>query len=369
MFAFPAAAGGGGVRAGPGAAESCTLHLHSVHNVKHTADESYYGMATNHVQAAEPVTSERPARLSVRPDGLISVRVYLHLRGSPTSSDRAVGQISIPIREMQDTCGWGIYQTWFILEAPVQYGTDPAKLAHAYRHALHTAPHSLHSSRICLSLLFGEQPSDWSELVNDTEKVEAYTPLFVSHLQHLQLTRAYFDFLDRGPDARRSAKQPSPSELRGELERTHRQERLAEIEKLRQELVEVTEEANSRIEKGNETIIKLKAELRKLRDDEASKVEAERTEAHRSLQAAKERGRQLRADLDRLPRPRDEAANADLEKLRQDAVVLAKQKDALMQMVQQVYGGAGAPQGTRQEPGSPGDLLGETQPAGRNRRP
>ena len=44
------------------------------------------------------VTSERDARLVAAMDGILSVRIYLHSRGAPSSTDRPVGQVMILIQ-------------------------------------------------------------------------------------------------------------------------------------------------------------------------------------------------------------------------------------------------------------------------------
>ncbi|CAJ1330059.1 unnamed protein product [Effrenium voratum] len=101
------------------------LSLHSVHNVKHTPEESYYGMATNHTAEAEvAVTSARPAKLMVHLESIVSLRVFLHARGRPSSEDRPVGQVSVPIREMLEICGPCIFQTWLLLDPWSAYGSQ-----------------------------------------------------------------------------------------------------------------------------------------------------------------------------------------------------------------------------------------------------
>eukprot|EP00913_Durusdinium_trenchii_P019882 g18689.t1 len=61
--------------------QEVVLSLHSVHNVKHTPDESYYGMATNHSAEAEvAVTSARPVKFWVGMESIVSLRIFLHPR-------------------------------------------------------------------------------------------------------------------------------------------------------------------------------------------------------------------------------------------------------------------------------------------------
>jgi len=356
-----------------GGVTDVTLSLHSVHNVQHTPNESYYGMATNHTLEADiPVTSERPAHLTASVDSIVSVRVFLHNRGAPTASDRPVGQLSIPVREMAEICGQGIYQTWFVLEPPEPYGNaHHGQLVDRFQQALYVAPQEPHAARICLSLLDSSQPSDWGKFESDRERAIFYTPLLVSHRQHSQLARAYFDNLEalaagttESKRKQSGAKGLEPSALHSELERLQQLQKHEEVENLRRELDQMTEEANRRIEKGNESIVKLKAELKHTRDEEGPELQRERDDAALRVEAARQAGRDLRARLEKAGAAWNAQSEEELEKLRQEASVLGKQKGALMKMVQDVYGSGSAKRDSNQPllP-SPAELLGGAAPS------
>mmetsp|Transcript_25203 Transcript_25203/g.58693 ORF Transcript_25203/g.58693 Transcript_25203/m.58693 type:complete len:395 (-) Transcript_25203:239-1423(-) len=329
------------------------LCLHSVHNVQHSPNESYYGMATDHISEVEiPVTSERPARLMAGIDSVLSVRVFLHNRGSPSTSDRPVGQLSIPVREMLDTCGPGMYQTWFLLDTPTHYGgMNRAHILERFRCALHGVSMELHTARICLTLLESStEPTEWAK--DDKDRATYYEPLLVSHQQHVQISQAYFDYIERtdASSAGRAASSKRNSSLTGtsasletstlkmKLEHLQQQQREEEVGQLQRELDQITEEANKRIEKGNSAIVKLKAELKQLRDVEAVELQREQAETEARMKALREEGEKLRQ---RVEMTKDTTAmDEDLQQLRQEVMVLTNQKDALMKMVQEIYGTA-----------------------------
>mmetsp|Transcript_66979 Transcript_66979/g.207097 ORF Transcript_66979/g.207097 Transcript_66979/m.207097 type:complete len:398 (-) Transcript_66979:49-1242(-) len=328
------------------------LCLHSVHNVQHSPNESYYGMATDHASEVEiPVTSERPARLMAGIDSVLSVRIFLHNRGFPSTTDRPVGQLSLPVREMLDTCGPGLYQTWFLLDAPTPYGgMQRSHTVERFLRALHGVSMELHASRICLSLLDSStDPAEWPK--DDKDRITYFEPVLISHQQHVQITQAYFDYIERAESssaARTASKKGGvnaqapveASALKAELERLQQQQREEEVTLLQRELDQITEEANRRIEKGNGVIVKLKADLKHLRDVEAAQLQCEHAEAEQRVQTLRQEGQELRQRLENSQD--DAAADADLQNLQQEVLVLTNQKDALMKMVQDIYGTAQA---------------------------
>jgi len=225
------------------------LCLQSVHNVQHSPDESYYGMATNHNSDSEiPITSERSVRLFTNINSLLSVRIFLHTRGAPSHRDRAVGQVSIPVRQMRELVGPGIFQTWFLLDSCAPYSKiDQSRVVEQFRNSLFNVARHLHSPRICLTMIEATtEPSKWSK--DEKDRVTYYDALLVSHIQHAQMTRAYFDDVSRmdgtappRPDQRRF-------DARAEETRMSAAERELEIDRLQQELDQLTDEANRRID-------------------------------------------------------------------------------------------------------------------------
>eukprot|EP00930_Biecheleria_cincta_P055638 TRINITY_DN4193_c0_g4_i1.p1 TRINITY_DN4193_c0_g4~~TRINITY_DN4193_c0_g4_i1.p1 ORF type:complete len:377 (+),score=64.36 TRINITY_DN4193_c0_g4_i1:62-1192(+) len=319
-----------------------TLTMHAVHNVQHNPTESYYGMATNHWSDNEiPVTSEKPARMEVDINTIVSVRVYLHARGQPSGSDRSIGQLSIPVREMMEICGPGIYQTWMLLEPWTHYGARTRnQIGERFRRALMETQQELQSPRIMLTMLESSvDPAQWA--VDEQARAFYYQPLLVSHGQSTQAVKAYFDHCEREElaQSRRGHSKKSNSSshgaveasyLRAELEKLQQQQSEDELAALNRELQELTDEANRRIEQGNETILRLKADIRQLIDVEEAKVMRERQDASDRLEAANRhlsrlRDRQLEGHFGQAP------------KLNETVRRLAEEKAALMLEVQEIY--------------------------------
>lgn len=342
-----------------GPAREVTLCLHSVHNVEHLPNESYYGMATaSDGDETVPVTSERSARLLVRADSVVSVRIFLHERGAPSCNDRCVGQLAVPVQEVVSMCGPGIYQTWFLLDSTASYNAVPrSRLAERFRQALHGVSQELRAPRVCLTLLESDaDPAFWA--TDEAAQITYYDALLVAHAQHLQATRGYFDLTGSGDDplspqlnrpvgrrcteGARAGDPAHSARLHAELERLQKRQReeeaTAQIAQLQAELDQVTDEANRRIEKGNEAILKLKAQLKDLRDVDAPNLISDRSKVEQQLEAARRRNGELTNKVNAPQTSPDDADFEDLAQLRQEILVLTNQKEALMKMVQDVYG-------------------------------
>lgn len=299
--------------------------LHSVHNVEHLPNESYYGMATNHCADEEiAVTSDRAAPLRACLDSVISIRLHLHERGTPASQDRPVGQVSIPVREMLRHCGPAIFQTWLVLEASAPYDSVLSRAAESFRRALQAVPENVRCPRICVSLLeTALEPSQW---INDeSTQVMYYDPLLVSHSQHLQLEQTYFRVLD--------GEELGLEVSAGGVARAHPSSN--ELSQLKRDLDSVTLEANRRIEKANENILKLKGQLRAMAEKEAPPLLRAHAEAQRRKKMVEASHEELQIRLG------NEDYDEELDQLRGEVTVLMDQKAALMDSVQELYQAGG----------------------------
>lgn len=304
------------------------LSLHSVHNVKHCPDESYYGMATNHTQEAElAVTSARPAKFKVGLESIVSLRIFLHLRGKNGKEDRAVGQVSIPIREMLEICGPCIHHTWLLLDPYAAYGSQPrSQVAGHFRRAFSEVSAKLHSPRICISLMeVTVEPSNWVNSAQD--RAFYHDPLLVSHAQHVQTVQAYLDYCDREKLDFRKHRKRQPAEEGTPEDLVNR--RRAEEQKLRLQLDQLTQQANQRIEKSNEEILRLNAQLKEMMENEDPDLEEERHDILAMLQERRHHAEELQK--------RSEGTNAQLRNLRDEVQTLKEEKEALFVEVQEIY--------------------------------
>lgn len=157
-----------------------------------------------------------------------------------------------------------------------------------------------------------------------------YDPVLVSHAQHLQMTRAYFDHVEESENLEENTRRRDSGASAREAEE-------ATLAELQEELDQITDEANRRIEKGNESILRLKAQLKQLRDVELVQLQREHSEAEKRLATLQLRNQDMKEQVDEQ---RGNAVDEELDKLKKDVLVLTNQKAALMKMVQDIYGSA-----------------------------
>ncbi|CAJ1366917.1 unnamed protein product, partial [Effrenium voratum] len=144
-----------------------------------------------------------------------------------------------------------------------------------------------------------------------------HDPLLVSHAQHLQAVKAYLDHCDREHLEVRAASKRSSEDPQSQLDKTQRQ--LEEEEtRLRVQLDNITEEANRRIEKGNEHILKLTAQLKDLQEKEEPELEQQRQEALAALQRQRQKAKEVQKQA--------EGTSAVLRQLQDEVQLLQEQK-------------------------------------------
>merc|ERR1711879_491359 len=110
---------------------------------------------------------------------------------------------------------------------------------------------------------------------------------------------------------------------------------MGEVGQLKSELDSVTFEANRRIEKANESILRLKAQLREMADKESPPLVRGHAEAQQRWEMVEASHRELQARL------ATEDYDEELDQLRGEVMVLADQKAALMDSVQELYQAGG----------------------------
>ncbi|CAK0816533.1 unnamed protein product [Prorocentrum cordatum] len=221
-------------------------------------------------------------------------------------------------------------------------------MAERFRHAMHSACQETWPTRASASRCSRPRPGTRTDWVKEEgNRVVYYDPLLVSHAQLQKVVRGYFEQLEGGAEAQAQQQQQQYSQLR-----SRQQQQQEEVAALQHELDQVTLEANRRIEKGNETILKLKADLRQLRDATEPQVLREHEQARRRLEAA--RGR-----ADALAREGQHGRASKVKKLRDELQVLESQKAALLEMVQGVYG-------QKKQAVATGDLLAQAPSASGN---
>lgn len=352
--------------AGLGATREVLLTMHAVHNVQHTSKESYYGVATNHTtEGMIRVTSERPAKMVVDIDSIISVRVFLHNSGGSSGTDRPIGQVSIPLKEMLAICGPGIFKAWFLLGPSLAYASQSrSQVAERFRHALMEIHNDIKSPRACLTLLEASQNySKWA--LREQSRALYFQPVLVSREQHLQVLRAYFEQCEheepvqqqerRSFKSRASTNASDPSspmswtsDLMVELYKVQRHQLEEEETRMSNDLHQLTDDANARIAKSNETILGLKADIGQSQAD-IEKVGLERKDARGRLDTARRKSVELQEQL----RSRQlDGFSEELPNLRQAVRRLAEEKQALLMELQSQKSKMQAPSSQPPQPAS-----------------
>mmetsp|Transcript_21606 Transcript_21606/g.50449 ORF Transcript_21606/g.50449 Transcript_21606/m.50449 type:complete len:382 (-) Transcript_21606:95-1240(-) len=310
---------GGSFPEGP---REVVLYLQSVHNVPHASDDVYYGMATDHISESEKfITSEKSVRFVVDRTTILSIRVFLHKRGSASAQDRAVGQVSLPIGQIVELMGRGLYQTWLLLEEVADYaGIRRSWVVEHFRNAYSNVRDKIHAPRICITLLeVDADPQLWS--ASETDRAEYHDVVLASQTQLTKLLAAYHS--DRVDADRGQAMSATLSmDSAGSDAVAHLQEQLKYL----------TAEAKKREESGIETVRKLEDHMREMRQA-SDAAWHDRTAARRRLEAAKWRNNQLQEHIS-APSSGDES---ELTQLASEMNTLLREKEACMKMVQDIY--------------------------------
>merc|ERR1719272_1451478 len=169
-----------------------------------------------------------------------------------------------------------------------------------------------------------------------------YDPMVVSTAQHLKVEHGYFREMDSEDIAALNGLETSS--------RSGGSSHSSEASQLKQDLDSVTLEANRRIEKANETILRLKSQLREMAEKETPLLVRAHTDVQRRMEMIQESHHELQN------RMYNEDYDEELDQLRGEVMVLTEQKAALMDSVQELYtaggGTADAPQTSNSRSGS-----------------
>merc|ERR1711963_559553 len=104
----------------------------------------------------------------------------------------------------------------------------------------------------------------------------------------------------------------------------------SEASQLKYELEAVTIEANKRIEKANETILRMKSQLREMTEKQAPPLVRLHAEAKRRYDIVEAQGQELQRSLN------TQDFDVELDQLRGEVAVLTDQKEALMESIKEL---------------------------------
>lgn len=338
------------------------------------------------VKRGEPVT------VSVGVGTTLSIDFEAQPAGRNSSGgNRYLGSVYLPLECVARRCGGSLYHMWFPLETnPPPEAASPTNSSTSERgsHLFEQFDRSLRSAArdprlpvVCLSLcqasaLHAER--DRYELHSDPpEKALRFDSLLQSHAQHSRLLQALYrqcravtrtqevvtDLNDswswnQSERARRSRDMPlgSMSSDPGQIEK---------VTDLRNDIDTTTREANARINQASDAIRTLRDRL-SAKQSEHEQMRRETARQQQDAEALETQNEQFRLQLERRAREGGGEDRAEeLRRLRREAEVLKEQKDALVLILEDLYGAVGSGGGAEEEPShnqEPPPLEGEATP-------
>lgn len=306
---------------------------------------------------------------------------------------REAGEVSLPLEHLTRRCGRSVYYTWFPLQqrlARAIEGNNGDSLEQFDR-ALRTLAREPRMPMVCLSMCPADSPEaialaaghQYDVGVTSAEKAARFPGLMASHTQHARLLQSLYrqsravtqgrsemdqslmsnasSYAQRGisgdtPLSEQTAggmfDLPGPMQLGGrhgsgsDLGRRDFGSGVAydiagsDIARLKKEIESTTEEANSRINQASEAIRTLKDRVG-TRQAEHERMRQETERFRQDADALELENNRLALQLERRRRVAPDAREQELERLRREADVLKEQKEALVAILEDLYGAVG----------------------------
>lgn len=326
------------------------LKLNSVRGVQLGPNEEFYGV----VGVGQPldialVRQESPVEFVVSDDMVLTLEFRTAFGDS--SSVRNIGEIRVPLKHMSQRCGRSLYRMWFPLNSqwPKSQGSSDSQalqngIHELYDHSMRIAARDPRLPLVCISLCSTDLPEAAQECyqrsASQSAKNFCFNGLMVSHSQHVRLLQSLYKHS-------RSGKNVAPG-----LESTQSwaHEDREQVARLRQEIDMTTSEANSRIDQACEAIKTLKERLNARQADHERFRQGTIQCAHDTAALEIENER-LALKIERQAR---EAVvlrkhQEEARQLRRDKDVLHEQKEALVLILEDLYGGTRMDDSTRRK--------------------
>lgn len=367
------------------------LRLHDSRNLGNAPGEEVFGLVRlgPDPEEAARLRADCPAQFAVGAG--TTVRVAFQAASREPRAGRILGEVLLPLEHIARRCGGSLYHMWLPVQAS-SCGSSSAPgeeiTAEQVDRALRSAARDPRQPIVCLSLCQADGPHADKELYDTSatsdDKATRFWSLLQSHAQHARLLQALYrqsrsaqqsrgeaplppnarDGLGldmtlgpaRQPPAGRQESLPLNFDLPGPAEVLNPGEDTyfdgEEAERLREEIELTATEASARIQQASEAIRTLKERL------------ADRQAEHEQLQQETARLRreavELEIENERLALRQERhasplgggglagpgAAAADdreeeVRRLRREAEVLAEQKEALLLILDDLYGATG----------------------------
>jgi len=370
------------------------LRLNDVRNVRLKAGEDLAGVITlrrreNEAAGVVAVRKDCPAMFSVEVDTVLTLEIRIKKIGDDGPCAVVVGGVCLPLEHLAKRCGQSVYHTWFPLQQPPpQLGSSETETLDQLDRAMRGVARDPRMPMVCISLYPASTMESAGSAAGDHryelsvpagDKALRFSGLEQSHMQHVRLLQSLYRSSRQakqdaagpaGPGLlegalmheesfRAAEASPMPRansdvfDLPGPAEvlspNVHRASQLnggnvqEAISRLQREIETTTAEANLRINQASDAIKTLKERLSS-RQAEHEHLRQETVRLQHDADALGIENERLAIQLERKARERAadtrtrEDREQELKRMRREADMLKEQKEALMNILEDLYG-------------------------------
>lgn len=371
--------------------EEQTLVLINIHDARNIRPQPGEEVIVTVLTAYSPPAQTRigqPASVLVSADSVIVLEVGT---ASPPAAAagklRSVGELRLPLELLVRRCGRSVYHTWFPLQAPAgaasQSGSSSEVITtmEQFDKELRSVARDPRVPMVCLSLCPADAPEaipmaagqHYEVNVSPSDKCARFAGLMASHTQHARMLQSLYrqarnaqqgrpdgsldisnvsnmnmslrgnsfdapamDRRDSGafdlPEAQHLAGYP---QARAGSSGSHG--RSDEAIRLKKEIESTTEEANKRINQASDAIRTLQQRL-STRETEHERLRQETARFVNDADTLDLENERLALQLERKRRTAPDVREQEVERLKREADVLKEQKEALVAILEDLYG-------------------------------
>jgi len=343
------------------------LKLIDARNVQLRAWEELYGIVRVGSDNIARVRQGSPAQFPVESATILTLEFQATRGcGSELADARVVGEVRLSMQHVASRCGRCLYHLWLPLRPPhsqrspsPENSDDSPSSSSSLRHFDHAVASAAREPRwamVCLSMTQAGSPESAADLYEHSPaeaRVRRFSGLMQSHAQHARMLQALY---------RHVRKSRRPDQLGNTAQHNFRGGSLVEhslagmpvgamgsvgsamdISRLQEEIASTTSEANTRITQAAEAVHTLEERLA-ARKSEHDKLREEASRMEHDSEAMALESERMSLQLERRARERSGKADpeeTEAEQLRREASVLKEQKDALMLILEDLYGAGG----------------------------
>jgi len=324
------------------------------------------------LQGTAAVKRGEPVTVSVGVGTTLTIDFEAQPAGRASSGgNRYLGSVYLPLECVARRCGGSLYHMWFPLESKPPSALSPqngsergSQLFDQFDRSLRSAARDPRLPVVCLSLCQASSPQaerDRYELHTEPpEKALRFDSLLQSHAQHSRLLQALYRQCravtrsQEGDSMSQSRQDLNDSWSWASLERSRRSRdmpvgslssdpgQLEEVTRLKTDIDTTTREANARINQASDAIRTLRERL-SAKQAEHEQMRRETARQRQDAEALETQNEQFRLQLERRAREGGGEDRAEeLRRLRREAEVLKEQKDALVLILEDLYGAVGS---------------------------